>query len=95
LSYGPTLDEQLRKYAHLDGHKGGIYVRRVSRDGPATLAGIQSDDVILEIDGFPIDSRGDYEHPRYGKLNFRHLVRRCGTGRAEGAGEDSPQGSRS
>lgn len=75
LSYGPTLDEQLRKYAHLEGHQGGIYVRRVSRDGPAKLAGIQADDVILEIDGYPIDSRGNYEHPRYGKLNFSHLVR--------------------
>ncbi|MEQ1841166.1 MAG: PDZ domain-containing protein, partial [Verrucomicrobiales bacterium] len=75
LSYAPTLDEQLRKYAKLDGHEGGIYVRRVSRDGAAKLAGIQPDDVILEIDGHPIDSRGNYEFPGYGKLNFSHLVR--------------------
>jgi S1-C subfamily serine protease len=75
LSYAATLDEQLRKYAKLENHEGGIYVRRVSRDGPAKQAGIQSDDVILEIDGHPIDARGNYEHPKYGKLNFSHLVR--------------------
>lgn len=75
LSYAPTLDEQLRKYAKLDGREGGIYIRRVSRDGAAKQAGIQADDVILEIGGYPIDSRGNYEDPTYGKLNFSHLVR--------------------
>ncbi len=75
LSYAPTLDEQLRKFAGLNGHEGGIYVRRVSRHGAASSAGIEPDDVILSIDGHPIDSRGNYDHPEYGKLNFSHLVR--------------------
>lgn len=75
LSYAPTLDEQLRKYVKLDGLEGGIYVRRVSRDGAAQQAGIQAGDILLEIDGHPIDARGNYDHPKYGKLNFSHLVR--------------------
>jgi S1-C subfamily serine protease len=75
LSYASTLDDQLRKYAKLNGHEGGIYVRRVARDGAAKAAGIQQGDVILEIAGKAIDARGNYDHPLYGKLNFSHLVR--------------------
>ena len=75
LSYAPTLDEQLRKFAKLDGHQGGIYVRRVAEDGSAKAGGLLEGDVILEVGGHPIDSRGNYDHPKYGKLNFSHLVR--------------------
>lgn len=75
ISYAPTLDDQLRKYMKLDGHEGGIYVRRVAKDGSAKAAGMEVGDVILEVNGNPIDSRGNYDHPKYGKLNFSHLVR--------------------
>merc|ERR1712023_225076 len=41
----------------------------------ADKAGLKKGDVILSIDGNDIDSRGNYEHPDYGKLSFSHLVR--------------------
>ncbi len=75
IGYAPTLDEQLRKYSKLDGYEGGIYVRRVAEDGSANAAGIEVGDVILEVAGHAIDARGNYDHPKYGKLNFSHLVR--------------------
>lgn len=75
ISYAQTLDEQLRKYSKIDKYEGGVYVRRVAKDGSAAGAGLETGDVILEMNGFPIDSRGNYDHPDYGKLNFSHLVR--------------------
>jgi len=75
LSYSSTLDDQLRKYTKIENYEGGVYVRRVSEDGPAMDGGMQTGDVILTMDGHAIDSRGNYDHPMYGKLNFSHIVR--------------------
>jgi len=75
IGYTPTLDEQFRSYLKLPEEAGGVYVRKVTEGGSADQAGIEVGDVILEIDGHGIDSRGDYIHPDYGKLNFSHLVR--------------------
>lgn len=75
VSYASTLDDQLRKYLKLDEYEGGVYVRRVSEDGPAGEGNIEIGDVIVEVGGHAIDSRGNYDHPTYGKLNFSHLVR--------------------
>ena len=75
ISYAQTLDEQLRKFAKIEDQEGGIYVRRVAKDGSALAGGLQVGDVILEVGGQKIDSRGNYDHPEYGKLNFSHIVR--------------------
>lgn len=75
ISYAQTLDEQLRKFTKIDQFEGGVFVRRAAKDGSAAGAGIKTGDVILEVNGFEIDSRGNYDHPEYGKLNFSHLVR--------------------
>ena len=75
ISYAQMLDDQLRKYSNLGEDVGGIYVRRVAKDGSAKAAGIEVGDVILEVNGHEIDSRGNYDHPDYGKLNFSHIVR--------------------
>ncbi|MFT5465834.1 MAG: hypothetical protein ACI8UO_000930 [Verrucomicrobiales bacterium] len=75
ISYAQTLDEQLRKYQKIEKFEGGVFVRRAAKDGSAADAGIETGDVILEMNGYPIDSRGNYDHPDYGKLNFSHLVR--------------------
>ncbi len=75
LAYSSTLDEQLRRYLKIDEYEGGVFVRRVSPKGSAANGGIQDGDVLLEIDGYAIDARGNYDHPEYGRLNFSHLVR--------------------
>lgn len=75
ISYATTLDEQFRKYLKLGSRQGGVYVRKVPKGGSAAGAGMKEGDVLLDIDGHAIDSRGDYLHPSYGKLNFSHLVR--------------------
>ena len=75
LAFSRATDEQLRHYLKLERDSGGVYTSMVVPNGTADQAGIQVGDVLLEINGHPIDSRGNYEHPEYGKLNLSHLVR--------------------
>lgn len=75
LSFAPMLDETLREFAGVAGEEGGIFVREVNKNTSAEKAGVKAGDVILTINGNTIDARGNYDHPKYGKLNFSHLVR--------------------
>ncbi|MEC5129384.1 PDZ domain-containing protein [Verrucomicrobiales bacterium BCK34] len=75
ISFSQTLDETLRDFVGIKGKDGGIFVRNIAKEGSADKAGIKKGDVILSIDGHPIDSRGNYEHAEYGKLSFSHIVR--------------------
>lgn len=75
IAFDQTLDDQLRRFAEIDGADGGIFVTSVQKDSSAAKAGLETGDVILSIAGQAIDSRGNYVHPEYGKLNFGHLVR--------------------
>lgn len=75
IAYARTLDEQLRAFAGIEDDEGGVFVRNVAKDSSAERAGLKKGDVILTIGGHAIDSRGNYDHPEYGKLSFGHLVR--------------------
>lgn len=75
LAFARTTDAQLRKYLKLEQDNQGVYVTTVAPNSTADRCGIKVGDVLLEIDGKPLDSRGNFEHPVYGKLNFSHLVR--------------------
>ncbi len=74
LAFGPTKDPQLRQYLKLDQHKGGVLVTQTLPKGPAADAGIEKGDILLEIDGNPLDSNGNYLDPDYGRISFAHLV---------------------
>jgi S1-C subfamily serine protease len=73
MGFSNTRDPQLRRYADLNGN-GGVYVTSVLPDGPAAEAGIKQGDVILSIDGKPVDQDGNYVDPTYGKLALVHLA---------------------
>ncbi len=75
IAFSRTVDDQLRSYLKLDEDNGGIYVSRIDSDGPASKAGVQPGDVVLKINGREIDSRGNYEDEKYGKINLSHLVK--------------------
>ena len=75
FSIVPTEDPQLRRYAGISGIIGGVYVQGVTRDSAAERGGLREGDIITEIAGFSIDSRGNYEHPLYGKISIAHLTR--------------------
>jgi len=75
IGFAQTLDETFREFTGIQDQEGGIFVREMAKGGSADKAGIKEGDVILSIAGQPIDSRGNYTHPDYGKLSFSHLVR--------------------
>lgn len=75
ISFAQTLDETFREFTKITDQEGGIFVREVGKGGSADKAGIKKGDIILSIAGQAIDARGNYNHPKYGKLSFSHLVR--------------------
>jgi S1-C subfamily serine protease len=68
-------DPQLRRYVGISKTSGGVFVDRVLTGSAADRAGVQQGDIITKIAGFDIDSRGNYDHPAYGKVSLLHLVR--------------------
>lgn len=75
IRYERTLDEQLRAYLRMEQDSGGVYVSAVVPGSSAASAGLEVGDVILSMGGYTIDSRGNYDHPLHGKLNFSHILR--------------------
>jgi S1-C subfamily serine protease len=75
IASSPLRDPQFRKYLGMSGNgkAGGIYVSDVQSDGPAGLAGIQSGDVLVKVDGESLDLDGNYRDPDYGKIAITHL----------------------
>ena len=43
----------------MEEHRGRVFVTKVSPDGPGEAAGIEPNDVILGIDGVPVQGLGD------------------------------------
>ncbi|MBW1835379.1 MAG: PDZ domain-containing protein [Deltaproteobacteria bacterium] len=70
-----TADPQLRQYANIPDSVGGVYVEGVAQQSAAAKAGLRKGDIIIEIAGYPIDRRGNFEHPIYGKMALSHLLR--------------------
>lgn len=75
VEFQQTLDDQFREYIGMKKDQQGVYVSNVSKHGSAEAIGLQKEDIILEMNGHKIDSRGDYQHPQYGTLNMSHIVR--------------------
>lgn len=75
ISIARTEDPSFRQWLKLPNDAGGIYIRTVRKKLAADLAGVKKGDVLLAADGCPIDRRGYYDHPTYGKLLWGHLIR--------------------
>jgi len=71
----PGTNPALLNSLGLEQTDQGIVVTRV---GPKRLAQntLQARDVILNIDGFPVDVEGKYQDPHYGRLSFENLATR-------------------
>ena len=83
VSYSPLRDPQLRHYIGLK-EPGGIYITKVAPGGSAAKAGLLKGDVLLAINGKPLDQDGNYEDPDHGRILFSHL-----TNTATAAGEQA------
>lgn len=70
-----TLAPALREFLRIPDGAGGVYVTDVYPRGSA--AGVlRPGDVLLEIDGRPLDAEGYYEDPLWGPLEYRDLITR-------------------
>jgi len=70
-----TLDEQFRDFLGLEPGAPGVLISMVMKGGSAEKAGMKKGDILVAINGFAIDSRGDYKDPQFGALSSSHLVR--------------------
>ena len=70
-----TQDEQFRDYLGLKPNAPGVLITTVMKGGSAEKAGMKKGDILIAINGFTIDSRGDYKDPQFGPLSSSHLVR--------------------
>jgi hypothetical protein len=70
-----TQDEQFREYLGLKPDAPGVLISAVVKGGSAEKTGMKKGDVLVSINGFSIDTRGDYKDPQYGPLSSSHLVR--------------------
>ena len=75
LELQSTLDEQFREFLGLKPDAPGVLISTVMKGGSAEKAGMQKGDILVAINGFSIDSRGDYKDPQFGALSSSHLVR--------------------
>ena len=73
VSYSPLRDPQLRRYIGLK-EPGGIYITKVTPGGSAAKAGLLPGDVLLAIDGKPLDQDGNHQDPDHGRILFSHLT---------------------
>ncbi len=73
LAFAPTRDPQLRRYLGLT-QPGGVYVSDVLPGGSAKKAGLTQGDVILAVNGHPIDQDGNYDDKEFGRIGFSHIT---------------------
>jgi hypothetical protein len=84
FNYIPAKNPALLASKGLDRRDVGVVVTEIAAKG-LTDDGLQISDIILEVDGFPIDSEGKYVDPDYGRLAMSSLATR-----AHAAGESIP-----
>ena len=70
-----TLDEQFREYLGMKNGTKGAFISGVSKGATADSIGVKEGDIVLAINGFAVDSRGDYQDPQFGALSISHIVR--------------------
>ena len=79
IKFSPTLDDQLRSFLKLPDGNGGVMVTGVMPETSAAMAGLKEGDVLLELGGYKLDARGNYQDPIWGLLAMGHLVKGANT----------------
>lgn len=75
VSFAELDDPVFSKYLKLSPGQGGVYVSDVAPGSAAQAAGVKKGDVITSIDGLPLDKLGRCQHPLYGLMNARSVIR--------------------
>lgn len=72
LLWTPLIDPFKRAFLGLSKDQTGILVRRML---PASDQTLLPEDVVIEWDGFPLDSQGYYLDPDFGRILFSYLIK--------------------
>jgi len=75
FTWQQTANPATLRYLGLSESSEGVVIIDVPKHSP-TAEVLKPRDVILEVDGFPIDNEGDYEDPLYGHLMLEALSTR-------------------
>jgi hypothetical protein len=75
FTWQPTVNPETQRYLRWEGPPRGVVVIDVV-ERPGTPSVLQPRDLLLEVDGFPIDIQGDYLDPLYGHLMLENLATR-------------------
>jgi S1-C subfamily serine protease len=75
VEFQTTMDDQFREFLGMKEDTPGMYVSGVTKGGTADKMGVKKGDIMLAMNGFKIDARGDYKDPQYGALSISHIVR--------------------
>jgi hypothetical protein len=73
LFWQVNRDSALTRSLGLEGEPRGVLVTQVPR-GSSACGALFPRDILLGLDGHPIDAAGYYEHRRYGRLKFTQIV---------------------
>lgn len=73
LQMRPLIDPNARKMLKVDKIKGGVRITKVTEDSPF-LDDMRENDVLVKIGTIAIDDYGNYKHPLWGTIHFRHLI---------------------
>lgn len=73
LYWQVNRDPALARHLGLPGEPRGILVTQVPR-GSSACGALLPRDLLLSLDGHPIDAAGYYEHPVHGRLKFTQIV---------------------
>jgi len=75
FTWQPAENPETLEYLKLTGEKRGVVVIDVpAKPGVAPL--LKPRDILLQVDGFDIDTQGDYVDPGYGHLLLENLSTR-------------------
>ncbi len=74
VSFFPTRDPDLRKFAGQTGNPAGVYITAVQPNLPAAKAGLKVGDIVTAIGKNELDQNGNYVDPLYGKIEFPNLI---------------------
>ena len=75
FTWQPAENPETLEYLKLEGDKRGVVVIDVAAK-PGSESAVKPRDILLQVDGFDIDTQGDYVDPHYGHLLLENLSTR-------------------